>query len=111
MTWGHDHAFRLLSTTSRLATSPQSLTSTLEAIFTIQSLISQSPEIQKIMAFEGAFEKFFNIVVKEQGVEGGVVVQDALTCIDGLLRFNQSNQVRIAVMSYICTLPDHRCAV
>ncbi|CDO75965.1 hypothetical protein BN946_scf184888.g15 [Trametes cinnabarina] len=63
-----------------------------EAIFTIQSLISQSPEIQKIMAFEGAFEKLFNIVVGEQGVEGGVVVQDALACIDGLLRFNQSNQ-------------------
>ncbi|KAI0697406.1 p115 like vesicle tethering protein [Cerioporus squamosus] len=63
-----------------------------EAIFTIQSLITQSPEIQKIMAFEGAFEKLFNIVVNEQGLEGGVVVQDALTCIDGLLRFNQSNQ-------------------
>ncbi|KAI0645108.1 p115 like vesicle tethering protein [Trametes meyenii] len=63
-----------------------------EAIFTIQSLISQSPEIQKIMAFEGAFEKLFNIIVNEQGVEGGVVVQDALACIDGLLRFNQSNQ-------------------
>ncbi|KAI0774856.1 p115 like vesicle tethering protein [Trametes elegans] len=63
-----------------------------EAIFTIQSLISQSPEIQKIMAFEGAFEKLLNIIVNEQGVEGGVVVQDALACVDGLLRFNQSNQ-------------------
>ncbi|KAI0350605.1 hypothetical protein OH77DRAFT_1430779 [Trametes cingulata] len=63
-----------------------------EAIFTIQSLVSQSPEIQKIMAFEGAFEKLFKVIVNEQGVEGGVVVQDALTCIDGLLRFNQSNQ-------------------
>ncbi|KAI0828051.1 p115 like vesicle tethering protein [Trametes gibbosa] len=63
-----------------------------EAIFTIQSLISQSPEIQKIMAFEGAFEKLFSIIVNEQGVEGGVVVQDTLACVDGLLRFNQSNQ-------------------
>ena len=54
------------------------------------------------MAFEGAFEKLFNIIVGEQGLEGGVVVQDALTCIDGLLRFNQSNQVRtIAVLSVI----------
>ena len=78
------------------------LTSHLEAIFIIQSIISQSPEIQKIMAFEGAFEKLFNIIVGEQGLEGGVVVQDALTCIDGLLRFNQSNQVRtIAVLSVI----------
>ncbi|RPD57929.1 hypothetical protein L226DRAFT_538879 [Lentinus tigrinus ALCF2SS1-7] len=63
-----------------------------EAIFTMQSLISQSPEIQKIMAFEGAFEKLFTIIVDEHGLEGGVVVQDALTCVDGLLRFNQSNQ-------------------
>ncbi len=54
------------------------------------------------MAFEGAFEKLFNIVLGEQGLEGGVVVQDVLTCIDGLLRFNQSNQVRtIAVLSVI----------
>ena len=68
-----------------------------EAIFTVQSLITQSPEIQKIMAFEGAFEKLFNIVINEQGLEGGVVVQDALTCVDGLLRFNQSNQVRNVV--------------
>ena len=58
------------------------------------------------MAFEGAFEKLFNIIVNEQGLEGGVVVQDALTCIDGLLRFNQSNQVRTAVMSCICARSD-----
>ena len=58
------------------------------------------------MAFEGAFEKLFNIIVNEQGLEGGVVVQDALTCIDGLLRFNQSNQVRTAVMFCVCARSD-----
>lgn len=58
------------------------------------------------MAFEGVFEKLFNIIVNEQGIEGGVVVQDALTCIDGLLRFNQSNQVRGAVTSCVCPHPD-----
>ncbi|CCM04778.1 uncharacterized protein FIBRA_06969 [Fibroporia radiculosa] len=63
-----------------------------EAIFVVQSLILQSPEIQKILAFEGAFERLFNIMATENGVDGGVVVQDALKCIDGLLRFNQSNQ-------------------
>lgn len=59
----------------------------------IQSLISQSPDIQKILAFEGAFEKLFNTVSSEGGVEGGVVAQEALTCVDSLLRFNVSNQV------------------
>lgn len=64
-----------------------------EAITMVQSLISQSPDIQKILAFEGAFEKLFNTITQEGGVEGGVVAQDALNCLDGLLRFNSSNQV------------------
>ncbi|KAI8978338.1 p115 like vesicle tethering protein [Trametes punicea] len=86
-----------------------------EAIFTIQSLISQSPEIQKIMAFEGAFEELINIIVNEQGIEGGVVVQNALACMDGLLRFNQSNQsyfhgsslppVLLSVIGFPASLP------
>lgn len=67
-----------------------------EAIFTLQSLITQSPDIQKILTFEGAFEKLFNIIIAEGGVDGGVAVRDALTCVDGLLRFNQSNQVLLS---------------
>ncbi|KAG6918883.1 hypothetical protein DXG01_010947 [Tephrocybe rancida] len=63
-----------------------------EAISMVQALISQSPDIQKVLAFEGAFEKLFNIVNQEGGVEGGAVTSGALTCVDGLLRFNTSNQ-------------------
>lgn len=37
-------------------------------IFTVQ-------EIQKIVVFEGAFEKIFSIIKEEGGSEGGVVVQ------------------------------------
>lgn len=59
----------------------------------MQSLISQNSEIQKILAFEGAFEKLLQIITTEGGIEGGVVVQDSLNCIDGLLRYNVSNQV------------------
>ena len=59
----------------------------------LQSLISQSPDIQKIVAFEGGFERLFSIVAQE-GIEGGPAIHAALTCIDGLLRFNMSNQVR-----------------
>ena len=65
----------------------------LESIVMIQLLISQSPDIQKVLAFEGAFEKLFNIVTQEGGVEGGVITYDTLRCADGLLRFNASNQV------------------
>jgi len=60
----------------------------------IQSLISQSPDIQKVLAFEGAFEKLFDIIAREGGIEGDVIVTDVLRCADGLLRFNSSNQVR-----------------
>ncbi|EAU91236.2 hypothetical protein CC1G_06871 [Coprinopsis cinerea okayama7 len=63
-----------------------------EAISVIQSLLAQSSEIQKVLAFEGAFEKFFNIITQEGGIEGGVVANGALACVDGLLRFNSSNQ-------------------
>ncbi|THH31664.1 hypothetical protein EUX98_g2561 [Antrodiella citrinella] len=63
-----------------------------EAITMVQSLVNQSPDIQKILAFEGAFEKLFNIVQQEGGLDGGPVVHDALTCVDSLLRFNSSNQ-------------------
>ncbi|KAJ6631339.1 p115 like vesicle tethering protein [Mycena sp. CBHHK59/15] len=63
-----------------------------EAVTMVQALISQSPDIQKVLAFEGAFEKLFNTVTQEGGVEGGVVTQEALACVDGLLRFNTSNQ-------------------
>ncbi|EGO26144.1 hypothetical protein SERLADRAFT_447399 [Serpula lacrymans var. lacrymans S7.9] len=78
-----------------------------ESIALIQSLISQSPDIQKVLAFEGAFEKLFHTVTQENGVEGGIVSQDALKCVDGLLRFNTSNQ------SYFreTTLPSSLCSL
>ncbi|THV06668.1 hypothetical protein K435DRAFT_848745 [Dendrothele bispora CBS 962.96] len=63
-----------------------------EALSTLQLLVTQSADIQKVLAFEGAFEKLFNIVTQEGGIEGGLVVQDTLACVDMLLRFNSSNQ-------------------
>ncbi|KIP03586.1 hypothetical protein PHLGIDRAFT_496370 [Phlebiopsis gigantea 11061_1 CR5-6] len=63
-----------------------------EALTMLQLLLSQNPDIQKILAFEGAFEKLFNIIAQEGGVEGSVAVRDALTCVDNLLRYNPSNQ-------------------
>ena len=64
-----------------------------EALTMVQRLLSQSPDIQKILAFEGAFEKLFNIISQEGGVEGGHMVHDSLLCVDSLLRYNTSNQV------------------
>ncbi|KIL68700.1 hypothetical protein M378DRAFT_8167 [Amanita muscaria Koide BX008] len=63
-----------------------------EAISMVQLLMLQSSDIQKVLAFEGAFEKLFNIVTQEGGIDGGIVAQGALSCVDTLLRFNSSNQ-------------------
>lgn len=64
----------------------------------VQALISQSPDIQKILAFEGAFEKLFNTITQEGGVDGGIVAQEALACVDTLLRYNSSNQVWVVAV-------------
>lgn len=63
-----------------------------EALSTLQSLLAQNADIQKIFAFEGAFEKLFAIVRRENGVDGGILVHDCLACVDGLLRLNNANQ-------------------
>jgi hypothetical protein len=60
----------------------------------LAALIRQSTEIQKILAFDGIFEKLFSVVTREGGLEGQSVVTDALKCVDTLLRFNTSNQVK-----------------
>ncbi|XP_022774367.1 golgin candidate 6-like isoform X2 [Durio zibethinus] len=64
-----------------------------EALLLLTYLTREAEEIQKIVVFEGAFEKIFSIVKEEGGSEGGVVVQDCLELLNNLLRSNASNQV------------------
>ena len=64
------------------------------AITMLSALIRQSTEIQKVLAFDGIFEKLFSVVTREGGLEGQSIVTDALKCVDTLLRFNTSNQVK-----------------
>lgn len=49
-------------------------------------------DIQKLIAFENAFERIFSIIEAEGGVEGGIVIQDCLQLLNNLLSFNVSNQ-------------------
>lgn len=65
-----------------------------EALLLLPPLLAGNADLQKIVAFSGAFEKLFEIINSEGGADGGIVVQDALTAVGGLLRFNVSNQVR-----------------
>ncbi|XP_034703877.1 golgin candidate 6 [Vitis riparia] len=64
-----------------------------EALLLLTYLTREAEEIQKILVFEGAFEKIFSIIKEEGGSEGGVVVQDCLELLNNLLRNNASNQI------------------
>ncbi|GAA6051299.1 hypothetical protein JCM3770_006800 [Rhodotorula araucariae] len=64
-----------------------------ESLLLLIALTTQNADIQKLLAFEGAFDKLFTIVRAEGGIgSGGIVVQDCLAAIGGLLRWNVSNQ-------------------
>ncbi|KAK3016217.1 hypothetical protein RJ639_006219, partial [Escallonia herrerae] len=64
-----------------------------EALLLLTYLAREAEEIQKILVFEGAFEKIFSIIKEEGGSDGGVVVQDCLELLSNLLCNNTSNQV------------------
>ncbi|PWW73560.1 hypothetical protein C7212DRAFT_217553 [Tuber magnatum] len=63
-----------------------------EGILLIINLSNGHTDIQKLIAFENAFERMFSIIELEGGVEGGIIVQDCLQLLNNLLSFNVSNQ-------------------
>ncbi|KAJ8750398.1 hypothetical protein K2173_014313 [Erythroxylum novogranatense] len=64
-----------------------------EALLLLTYLTREAEEIQKIVVFEGAFDKIFSIIKEEGGSDGGVVVQDCLELLNNLIRNNASNQI------------------
>lgn len=63
-----------------------------EALLLLPHLVHANADIQKLVAFEGAFEKLLDVCAAEGRIEGGVIVQDALEGLESLLRYNVSNQ-------------------
>lgn len=64
-----------------------------EAINFLTSLTPTSPDIQKLVAFENAFERTFKIIELEGSLsQGGRVVEDCLILLANLLQLNASNQ-------------------
>jgi hypothetical protein len=58
--------------------------------------------LQKLFVFEDAFTKVFNMVHADGGLlQGGIVVQDCLSLLASLIRFNASNQTNIREMGHI----------
>lgn len=78
-----------------------------EAISLLIGLTPTSTDIQKVVAFESAFERIFAIMVSEGSLnEGGRTVEDCLILLANLLRRNPSNQALFRESGCIKRLAD-----
>lgn len=69
------------------------------------SLSKTNLNIQKIIAFQNAFDRILNIILEESATDGGIIVQDCLNLVLNLLRFNNSNQNLFRENSLIQRIP------
>ncbi|KAI9708880.1 MAG: hypothetical protein M1828_002584 [Chrysothrix sp. TS-e1954] len=59
----------------------------------LNDVTQSSQELQKLVAFENAFERIFNLIQAEGSIiYGGIIVQDCLSILANLLHLNGSNQ-------------------
>ncbi|KAL4240944.1 Vesicle-mediated ER to Golgi transport protein [Mactra antiquata] len=63
-----------------------------DALLLLNQLTRGNANIQKIVAFENAFERLLDIIHEEGSVDGGIVVEDCLLLLLNLLKHNTSNQ-------------------
>lgn len=63
-----------------------------DALLLVIQLTKGNSNIQKIVAFENAFDKIFEIIQSEGCSDGGIVVEDCLILLLNLLKNNSSNQ-------------------
>uniref|UniRef100_A0A1A9ZF55 General vesicular transport factor p115 n=1 Tax=Glossina pallidipes TaxID=7398 RepID=A0A1A9ZF55_GLOPL len=72
-----------------------------DALLLLIQLTKGNSNIQKIVAFENAFDKIFDIIRDEGCSDGGIVVEDCLILLLNLLKNNSSNQQFFKEGSYI----------
>lgn len=64
-----------------------------EALVLLVALTPSSTELQKVVAFENAFDRVFNLIEVEGSLtHGSTTVQDCLSLLANLLKLNVSNQ-------------------
>lgn len=63
-----------------------------EAVLLLMAVANDNFNIQKLIAFENTFDKLFEIIHEEGDIRGSIVVQDCLTLVSNLLKYNISNQ-------------------
>ncbi|EDX17356.1 GD16864 [Drosophila simulans] len=72
-----------------------------DVLLLLIELTKGNSNIQKIVAFENAFDRLFEIVREEGCSDGGIVVEDCLILLLNLLKNNSSNQQFFKEGSYI----------
>jgi hypothetical protein len=63
-----------------------------DAILLLAELTKSNKQIQKIVAFENAFDRLLAIISEEDYSDGGIIVEDCINVLLNLLRGNNSNQ-------------------
>ncbi|XP_013106383.1 general vesicular transport factor p115 [Stomoxys calcitrans] len=72
-----------------------------DALLLLIQMTKGNSNIQKIVAFENAFDKIFDVIRDEGCADGGIVVEDCLILLLNLLKNNSSNQQFFKEGSYI----------
>ena len=72
-----------------------------DGLILLFKLTKGNANLQKIVAFENAFDKLVDIIEAEGYSDGGIVVEDCLRLMLNLLRNNPSNQIFFKEGSYI----------
>lgn len=72
-----------------------------DVLLLLIQLTKGNTNIQKIVAFENAFDRIFDVIEQEGNADGGIVVEDCLLLMLNLLRGNVSNQNFFKEGSYI----------
>lgn len=72
-----------------------------DALLLLIQLTKGNANIQKIVAFENAFDRLFDVIRDEGSSDGGIVVEDCFLLMLNLLKNNSSNQQFFKEGSYI----------
>lgn len=62
-----------------------------DALLLLINLTKSNANIQKIVAFENAFDRLFDVIKEEGYTDGGIVVEDCMILMLNLLKNNTSN--------------------
>ncbi|KAI8084618.1 p115 like vesicle tethering protein [Halteromyces radiatus] len=76
-----------------------------EGLLLLIELTRSNAEVQKLVTFQATFEKLLALIEEQEGISGDIIVQDSLTLMQNLLRYNVSDQIYFRETSCIQQIP------